>query len=206
MAVDRNSDLLRLLPQGEETEQAIAAYELANDVAEQLRRLRKQAGLNQAQLARKLGIGQSRISQLESGLVDHAPSLEMIARFAVACGAAPMMSFAPLGAAEAYPLTSTSDEAATTAMALAFHEHGAQDGFSPSAPVAGASLSSAAMASGVAGVVGAAPGLLPALAVGAAVAGLFRTPAAPVAEGLTITDPDADVIIAHPENLAREPG
>ncbi len=93
MAVDRNSDLLRLLPEGDETDQAIAVFELADDVAAQLRGLRKRAGLNQTQLAEKLGVTQSRISQLESGLVDHAPSLEMIARFATACGARPTMSF-----------------------------------------------------------------------------------------------------------------
>ncbi|ATQ42157.1 helix-turn-helix domain-containing protein [Caulobacter mirabilis] len=91
--VDRSSDILALLPQGEETEQAIAAYEFADEISKQLRALRKTAGLSQTQLAKKLGVSQGRISQIESGLVDHAPSLDMTARFASACGAVPQVSF-----------------------------------------------------------------------------------------------------------------
>jgi|SRR5215217_1986397 len=83
--------LLALLPDTPRTDQTIAAYELVQTLAGQLRQYRRQAGLSQRQVAEAVGVTQGRISQIESGLTDEAPNLEMIARYATACG----MRFAP---------------------------------------------------------------------------------------------------------------
>ncbi len=82
----RREGLLALLPDDDHADQLIAAYELVQTVTGRLRDLRKLAGLSQSQLADRLGLTQGRISQIESGLMDHAPSLEMTARYAEACG------------------------------------------------------------------------------------------------------------------------
>lgn len=78
-----------------------AIYDLVNNVAGSLKDMRRQAKLTQAQLAEKLGVSQGWISQIESGLPDHAPSLETVARFALACGFVAQMSFTPEGSAGA---------------------------------------------------------------------------------------------------------
>lgn len=70
---------------------ADATYRFVGSVATALRSLRRRRGLSQAQLARRLGVSQGRISQIESGLVDHAPSLEMIAKFAAVCEEIPRL-------------------------------------------------------------------------------------------------------------------
>ncbi len=62
------------------------------DVALQLAALRKQAGLSQKQLARKLGTSQQQISRLESpGYEGH--SLSMLRRVAQALGATVRVTF-----------------------------------------------------------------------------------------------------------------
>jgi transcriptional regulator with XRE-family HTH domain len=68
-----------------------AIYDFINNVAASLRKIR--GTTTQAELAERLGVTQGRISQIESGLPDHAPSLEMIARFALGCGRTPQISF-----------------------------------------------------------------------------------------------------------------
>ena len=70
-----------------------AIYDLVSKVSSLLRQMRSSAELTQAELADKLGMSQGRISQIESGLPDHAPNLEMIARIAHACGVVPQFGF-----------------------------------------------------------------------------------------------------------------
>ncbi|MCC5778547.1 helix-turn-helix transcriptional regulator [Nitratireductor sp. B36] len=65
---------------------AFARAEGARRMAEALLALRREAGLTQTQLGKKLGVSQARISQVESGLLDHAPSIDFACAFAVACG------------------------------------------------------------------------------------------------------------------------
>lgn len=63
-----------------------AVVRLVGEVARGLKRLREQAALSQKQMGARLGVSQGRISQIESGLLDHAPNLETIARYAHALG------------------------------------------------------------------------------------------------------------------------
>jgi transcriptional regulator with XRE-family HTH domain len=63
----------------------VAVAELVRSTASMLKAMRERAGLNQTQLGEKLGLSQGRISQIESGLADHAPNLESIALYANAC-------------------------------------------------------------------------------------------------------------------------
>jgi len=63
----------------------VAVAELVRRTATMLKSMRERAGLNQAQLGEKIGRSQGRISQIESGLMDHAPNLETIALYANAC-------------------------------------------------------------------------------------------------------------------------
>lgn len=113
-----------------------AIYDLVNHVAGSLKEMRRQAKLTQAQLAEKLGVSQGWISQIESGLPDHAPSLETVARFALACGFVAQVSFTsegsagtargpqhPFGAAFAAPFAPTAEEAASL-KAKYGHGHG----------------------------------------------------------------------------------
>lgn len=69
------------------------AFSLLQDVVAGLKRMRQRAGLNQTEMAKVLGITQGRVSQIESGLADHAPSLEMIARYAAVCEEHPWIRF-----------------------------------------------------------------------------------------------------------------
>lgn len=91
----KREGLLALLPDDAQTDQLLAAYDLVQAVTRRLRELRKQAGLSQAQLAERLDVTQGRISQIESGLMDHAPNLDMTARYAEACGFRMTPTFAP---------------------------------------------------------------------------------------------------------------
>jgi transcriptional regulator with XRE-family HTH domain len=63
-----------------------AAFDLVQMVVAGLKRMRMRAGLTQAQLAERLGITQGRVSQMESGVLDHAPNFETVAKYARACG------------------------------------------------------------------------------------------------------------------------
>lgn len=64
----------------------VALAEFVGEISASLKSMRERAGLTQKQLGESIGLSQGRISQLESGLVDHAPNLETIATYAVACG------------------------------------------------------------------------------------------------------------------------
>jgi transcriptional regulator with XRE-family HTH domain len=66
--------------------QAAAVVDLVREVGDMLQRMRTRAGLTQVQLAERLDISAGRVSQLESGMLRHAPSLKTIAQFATACG------------------------------------------------------------------------------------------------------------------------
>ena len=90
--------LLALLPDDPRTDQTIAAYELVRTLTAQMRALRRRAGLSQKQLGEAIGVSQGRISQIESGLPDEAPNLDMVARYAAVCGYQLNPVFSPLEA------------------------------------------------------------------------------------------------------------
>jgi transcriptional regulator with XRE-family HTH domain len=102
-----------------------AIYDVVSGLSSALRLMREAAGLTQTELAKRLDLTQGRISQIESGLPDHAPSLEMVARFAVACGFTPTVNFG-LGLA-AGKLVTPDKARATSRMP------GIQIGFAPAA-------------------------------------------------------------------------
>ena len=52
----------------------------------QIREMRKRAGLSQAELGRKIGATQARISELEAGLGVQGPTWDVLERIAAACG------------------------------------------------------------------------------------------------------------------------
>jgi transcriptional regulator with XRE-family HTH domain len=64
----------------------VAAAEFVRTAARSLKAMRERADLTQSQLGEMIGLTQGRVSQLESGLMDHAPNLETIALYADACG------------------------------------------------------------------------------------------------------------------------
>lgn len=66
--------------------EAEAVVKLSHRTGDALEAMRERAGLSQAELGKKLGISAARVSQLETGLLRHAISLKMLARFAYACG------------------------------------------------------------------------------------------------------------------------
>lgn len=61
-------------------------YAFVQSIVDGLKAMRERRGLTQTALAKELGVTQGRVSQIESGLLDHAPNLEMIQRYAAACG------------------------------------------------------------------------------------------------------------------------
>jgi transcriptional regulator with XRE-family HTH domain len=52
----------------------------------QIRAMRKKVGLSQAELGRKIGATQARISELEAGLGVQGPTYAVLERIAAACG------------------------------------------------------------------------------------------------------------------------
>lgn len=66
---------------------ALTRVRAARETAAQLRAMRKRAGLTQAELGKKLGVSQARISHVESGLLDYLPPIDFIYLYAEACGA-----------------------------------------------------------------------------------------------------------------------
>ncbi|MCT8999832.1 helix-turn-helix domain-containing protein [Chelativorans intermedius] len=75
---------------------ALVRTRAARNIARLLAGMRKDAALTQAQLAARLGVSQARISQVESGLIDHAPSVDFAFAYAAACDRTIMMTAAPL--------------------------------------------------------------------------------------------------------------
>ena len=67
-----------------EYDQAYAAAALAGELAELVYNLRDQAGLTQAELAKRMGTTQSSIARIDSG--GSLPTVEMLARLARAIG------------------------------------------------------------------------------------------------------------------------
>ncbi len=65
---------------------ALVRVRAARETAAQLRAMRKQAGLTQAELGKRLGVSQARISHVESGLLDHLPAIDFVYLYAEACG------------------------------------------------------------------------------------------------------------------------
>jgi transcriptional regulator with XRE-family HTH domain len=94
-ALDADALLRELTERDPSFAEGAAIYDLVNKVSGLLKQMRNFAELTQSGLAERLGVTQGRISQIESGLPDHAPSLEMIARIALACGVTPQVSFDP---------------------------------------------------------------------------------------------------------------
>lgn len=65
---------------------AIAVIEFVQQSAHFLKKMRESAGVTPREMAKELGVSVSRISQLESGVLRHAPSLRTAALYAAACG------------------------------------------------------------------------------------------------------------------------
>ncbi|MBD0272271.1 MAG: helix-turn-helix transcriptional regulator [Acetobacteraceae bacterium] len=76
-------DIERDDPAGAAAEGLSSASMRAGDL---IRSMRREAGLTQAQLARHLGVEQSRVSELEAGRGVHGPSWSLMERIASACG------------------------------------------------------------------------------------------------------------------------
>lgn len=64
---------------------AVQAVEAVDQASELVRRIRKSKGLTQAQLGKKLGVSQARISQIESGSLENSPSIETLSEIAGHC-------------------------------------------------------------------------------------------------------------------------
>ncbi len=60
--------------------------EMAKSAGAVLRAMRSRAGLTQKKMAAALDISQPRVSQLENGKVENMPPLDLMARYADACG------------------------------------------------------------------------------------------------------------------------
>lgn len=58
----------------------------AEEAARLVREMRRSAGLNQRELAARLGVSQPRIARLERIMKGDGPSYTMIRRVAIACG------------------------------------------------------------------------------------------------------------------------
>ncbi len=88
--------LRRLFVDGQPDIEAWLEEELANlDVAEQIYRLRTQAGLTQRELAEKIGTTASAISRLEQADYE-GHSLSMLRRIAAALGSQVKIAFVPI--------------------------------------------------------------------------------------------------------------
>ncbi len=75
-----------------------AAYEALDDKFElvvALLRLRSEAGLTQAQVAKRMGVTQGRVAQIESLSSAALPSLTSVRRYAAACGQRLLIGFEP---------------------------------------------------------------------------------------------------------------
>ncbi|UVK42997.1 helix-turn-helix domain-containing protein [Mesorhizobium sp. AR07] len=83
---------------------ALLRVRAARETAALLRDLRKRAGLTQQAIASKLGVSQARISQVESGVLDHLPPLDFIYLFTDACGARLTLSTQDKEAVAAVPM------------------------------------------------------------------------------------------------------
>jgi len=79
-------DILGEARERADVQEALRIVPFLKSVSSKLRELRSKKGMNQKQVAEKLGVHQSRISQIESGRITHTPSFEMAARFADAVG------------------------------------------------------------------------------------------------------------------------
>lgn len=58
----------------------------AFEAADLVRNMRKAAGLSQVELARNIGVSQSRISEIEAGSGTQGPTWDVMSRIAHACG------------------------------------------------------------------------------------------------------------------------
>ena len=54
--------------------------------ADFIRDSRKKVNLSQVELAKRIGVSQARISELESGRLKHGPSISVLSKIATACG------------------------------------------------------------------------------------------------------------------------
>ncbi|MFL6846569.1 MAG: helix-turn-helix transcriptional regulator [Allosphingosinicella sp.] len=76
------------IARGEKPTLSSAAYRAGNVI----RMMRKSRRFSQAMLARRLGVSQARISELEAGVGAHGPSWDLMERVAKACGATILIS------------------------------------------------------------------------------------------------------------------
>ena len=65
---------------------AFPVAEIARSAGEVLRRLRTASDKTQEEIAKELDMSQPRVSQIESGNVEHLPSLALMVKYAEICG------------------------------------------------------------------------------------------------------------------------
>ncbi|HHW40442.1 MAG TPA: helix-turn-helix transcriptional regulator [Syntrophomonadaceae bacterium] len=83
MVLDYREALQREL-RNPDFQKAWDSFELEYKLADLLLKMRSEAGLSQAELAKRVGTTQSAIARMESGKV--IPRLESLAKIAAACG------------------------------------------------------------------------------------------------------------------------
>lgn len=66
--------------------EAIAHEAASLRAAEFIRVTRERKGLSQVELAKRLGVSQARISEIEKGKGKNGPSVDLLQRIAAACG------------------------------------------------------------------------------------------------------------------------
>jgi transcriptional regulator with XRE-family HTH domain len=102
----RLGELETLVREDDRFAAGVAAADLVRTAARTLKAMRERAGFTQSELGEAIGLTQGRISQLESGLMDHAPNLETIALYAHACGESMSLEASGGREAEADPVFS----------------------------------------------------------------------------------------------------
>jgi DNA-binding XRE family transcriptional regulator len=87
---ERGESLAELVETFEQNEpEVVAKFDLSSAslrAADLIRTMRKKARLSQAQLAEKLGVKQTRVSELEAGIGRQGPTWAVMERVAKACG------------------------------------------------------------------------------------------------------------------------
>mgnify|MGYP000431876437 CR=1 FL=1 len=81
--LDESLSKIEILPE-KGTEAVLPGYDIYKEIQEQIRRLRKDAGLTQKQLSQATGISQANISNMEKGLCQ--PTIESLKKIADAFG------------------------------------------------------------------------------------------------------------------------
>lgn len=86
LAEPADTDLFAAIDSDPKSRGAWIEADTARNSGRLMREARQRKGLNQAAVAKALGVSQARISQVESGKVEDMPPLEFLARYLDACG------------------------------------------------------------------------------------------------------------------------